>query len=284
MLSVAYAIARWVEYVSGALALIALAAITRRLVKRPRQLILGPVSVMLAAGAICVGMFVFLGTRTEQVRLDSIKQLGLETHHGGLRPEALIYGIQVSVPVTLRVLPPGTPLSSVINKISASLVYTTTTVHPEVAVYGLIDFATVESESATVNRQARSIVLSLPNPTISQNTTYIVSVNGVQVREGPLNAVVQSLTGLFDSLVHRPVMSFSGQPALAKAKADALIRAQHSRVLDSCGKEEIARQLAGIFHLTPEYRDYTLKVIWPTPPAAGVNCAALQSQLARNGS
>ncbi len=280
MLSVAYAIARWLEYLGGGLALIALAAITRRLVKRPRQQILGPVSMMVAGGAICVGMFVFLGTRTEQVRLDSIKQLGLEMHHAGLRTEALIYDIQVSVPITLRLLPPGTPLSSVINKISGYLVNTTTTVHPKVAVYSLIDLATLESKFATVNRQARVIVLSLPDPTISQNTTYVVSVDGVQVREGPLNAVAQSLTGLFDSLLHRPVMSFSAQPALAKAKAEALIRAQHSRVLDSCGKAEISQQLAGIFHLTPEYHDYILKIIWPTPPAVGVNCAALQSQLA----
>jgi hypothetical protein len=284
MLSVAYAMARWLEYVSGALALIALAAVSGRLVKRPRKQILGPTSMLVTAGAICVGMFLFLGTRVVQVRLDSIRQLGLETHHAGLRTDALIFDTQVSVPVALRPLPPGTPLSSVIDKISAYLVNTTTTVRPKVAVYGLIDFATVEATSATVNRQARIIVLSLPNPTISKDTTYIVSVNGIQVREGPLNAVAQSLTGLFDSLFHRPVMSFSAQPALAKAKADALIRAQHSRVLDSCGKEEIARQLADLFHLTPQYQGYTVKVIWPMPPAVGVNCAALQGQLARNGS
>jgi len=281
MLSAAYTVARWVEYVTGALALIALATIAWRLLKRPHKRVLGPVSMLVATGAICAGTFVFLGTGAEQVRLDNIKQLGLEAHHAGLRTNALIYDVQESVPVTLRVLPPGAPLSKVINNTSAYLVHRTTTVHPKAAVYGQIDFAALKSEYATVNRQDRTIVLSLPNPTISQDTTYLVSVNEVQVREGPLNAVAQSLTGLLNSLFNRPVMSFNAQPALAKARADALVRAQHSRALDSCGKEEIRQQLTRIFQLTPEYRGYAVKVIWPTPPATGVNCTALQKQLAQ---
>ncbi len=76
-------------------------------------------------------------------------------------------------------------------------------------------------------------------------------------------------------------MSFNAQPALAKARADALLRAQRSRALDSCGKEDITQQLTRIFQLTPEYRGYDLKVIWPTPPAIGVNCTALHDQLAQ---
>jgi hypothetical protein len=281
MLSAAYTAARWVEYVSGALALVALATITWRLLRGPHKRILGAVSMLVVAGAMCAATFAFLGTRVEQVRLDSIKQLGLEARHSGLRTNALVYDLQESVPVTLRPLPPGVPLSKVINNASAYLVHQTTTVHPKAAVYGLIDFAAVKSEYATVDRQARTIVLSLPNPTISQDTTYLVSVNGVQVQEGPLNAVARSLTGLLNSLINRPVMSFDAEPALAKARADALLRAQHSRALDSCGKEEITQQLARIFQLTPEYRDYALKVIWPTPPAADVNCTALQKQLAQ---
>ena len=279
MLSAAYAVARWVEYVSGALALIALAAITWRLLKGRHKRILGPITGVVVAGAICAGMFVFLGTAVQQVRLDSIKQLGLEAHHAGLRTNALVYDLQESVPVTLRVLPPGVPLSNVINSTSAYLVHTTTTVHPKAAVYGMIDFAAVKSESATVDRQARTIVVSLPNPAVSQDTTYLVSVDGVQVREGPLTAVAHNLTGLVSSIFNRPVMSFNAQPALAQARADALSRAQHSRALDSCGKEEITQQLARIFQMTPEYRGYALKVTWPTPPATGVNCAALQKQL-----
>lgn len=281
MLSAAYTVARWAEYVSGALALIAAAALTWRLLRGRDKRILGPVSMLVAASVICAGTFAFLGTSVEQVRLGSIKQLGLEAHHAGLRTNALVYGLQESVPVTLRVLPPGLPFSNAINNASAYLVHTITTVRSEAAVYGLINFAAVKAESATVNRQARTIVLSLPNPTVSPDTTYIVSVDGVQVRQGPLNAVAQNMTGLFNSLFNRPVMSFNAQPALAKAKADALIRARRSRALDSCGKEEIAQQLTRVFHMTPEYRGYALKVIWPTPPAAGMNCTALQKQLAQ---
>jgi hypothetical protein len=281
MLSAAYAVARWVEYVSGALALIALATIAWRLLKGPDKRVLGPVFMLVATGVICAGAFVFLGTGVEQVRLDSVKQLGLEAHHSGLRTNALVYDVQENVPVTLRVLPPGAPLSKVINNTIAYLVHRTTTVHPKAAVYGLINFATLKSEYATVNRRDRTIVLSLPNPTVSQNTTYIVSVDGVQVREGPLSAVAQSLTGLLNSVFNRPVMSFNAQPALAKARVDALLRARHSRALDSCGKKEIAQQLTRIFQLTPAYRGYAVKVIWPTPPAAGVNCTALQKQLAQ---
>jgi len=77
------------------------------------------------------------------------------------------------------------------------------------------------------------------------------------------------------------VMSFNAQPALAKARADALQRAQHSRALDSCGKQDITQQLTRIFQLTPQYRGYALKVIWPTPPDTGVNCTALHHQLAQ---
>lgn len=279
MLSAAYTVARWVEYASGALAVIAVATITWRLLRRADKRVLGPVSMLVAAGVICAGTLVFLGTAVEQVRLDGIKQLGLETHHAGLRTNAVVYDLQESVPVALRVLPPGAPLSKVINNTSAYLVHETTTVHPKAAVYGLIDFAALKSASVTVNRQARTIAVSLPNPTISQDTTYLVSVDGVQVREGPLTAAAHNLTGLVSSLFNRPVMSFSAQPALAKARAAALARAQHSRALDSCGKAEIAQQLTRLFQLTPEFRGYALKVIWPTPPAAGMNCTALQQQL-----
>ena len=281
MLSAAYTVARWVEYASGALAVIALATIAWRLFSRAHKRVLGPVSMLVAAGVICAGSFVFLGTAVEQVRLGSIKQLGLETHHAGLRTNALVYDLQESVPVALRLLPPGVPLSKVINNTTAYLVHQTTTVHPKAAVYGLVDFAALKSAHATVDRQARTIVVSLPNPTISRDTTYLVSVDGVQVQEGPLTAAAHSLTGLVSSLFNRPVMSFDAEPALAKARADALVRAQHSRALDACGKAEIGQQLTRIFQLSPEYRGYTLKVSWPTPPAAGVNCTALQQKLAQ---
>ena len=77
MLSAAYAVARWVEYVSGALALIALATIAWRLLKGPDKRVLGPVSMLVATGVICAGTFVFLDTGVEQVRLDSVSSWDL---------------------------------------------------------------------------------------------------------------------------------------------------------------------------------------------------------------
>jgi hypothetical protein len=283
MLSAFYAIANWAVYVAGALTLIAALAIILRLRTQPRKPILGPSVALVISAALCLGMFAFLRTRVAQIKIDSIQQIGLETKHAGLRTNALLYRTQVSIPVTFRLLPSYFPGSGIVDKISGSLVHHTTTTDAQVAVYGLIDFTTVAGKVATVDRQARTMTLSLPNPTVDRNTTYIWSVGGVQEREGPLNAIARSITGPIDSLLGRPVVSVDPTAALAKAEAGALSRAQHSRVLDSCGKQEIVRQLTSAVNLTPAYRGYTVKVHWPTPVAANLNCAALQSQLARSG-
>lgn len=275
MLSAVYTVAQWAEYVSGAVILIALAAIAVRLRKRPRGLILGPLCVLACAAVICAAAFVFSGTRVQQVSLNSIKQVGLETHHAGLRTNAVLYQVQATASVTLRLLPAGGTLSASIDHVIASLVQEDITVDAKVAVYGLINFATLTSTSATVDRQARTITLSLPDPEIGPDTTYIASLSGVQVREGPLYAMAKGLAGVFDSLLHRPVVSFSAQPALSKAEAAALAQARNSQVLQACGRQEIAQQLTRIFQDTPQYQDYRLSVIWPTPTPSGVNCAAL---------
>jgi hypothetical protein len=283
MWSAFYAIASWAVYVAGALTLIAALAIILRLRKQPRKPILGPSVALVISAALCLGMLAFLRTRMAQIRIDSIQQIGLETKHAGLRTNALLYRTQVSIPVTFSLLPSYFPGSGIVDKISGLLVHHTTTTDAQVAVYGLIDFTTVAGKVATVDRQARTITLSLPNPVVDRNTTYIWSVGGVQEREGPLNAIARSITGPIDSLLGRPAVSVDPTAALAKAEARALSRAQHSRVLDSCGKEEIARQLTSAVNLTPAYRGYTVKVSWPTPVAASVNCAALQARLARSG-
>jgi hypothetical protein len=283
MLSAFYTIASWAVYVAGALTLIAVLAIIGRLRKQPRRPILGPSVALVISAALCLGMFAFLRTRTVRIRLGSIQQIGLETRHAGLRTNALLYRTKVSIPVTFSLLPSFFPGNGIVNKISGFLVHHTTTTDAQVAVYGLIDFTTVAGKVATVDRQARTITLSLPNPTVDRNTTYIWSVGGVQEREGPLNAIARSITGPIDSLLGRPVVSVDPTAALAKAEAGALRRAQHSRALDSCGKQEIARQLTSAVNLTPAYRGYTVKVNWPAPVAASVNCAALQTQLTRSG-
>jgi hypothetical protein len=283
MLSALYAVATWAVYVAGALALIAILAIIFRLTKQPRKPILGPSIALVIAGALCLGMFAFLRTRVQQVRLDSIRQVGLETKHAGLRTNALIYRAQVSIPVSFNLLPSVFPGSGIVDKISRFLVHHTTTTDAQVAVYGLIDFTTVASKVATVDRRARTITLSLPNPTVDKNTTYIWSVGGVQEHEGPLTAIAHSIAGPIDSLLGRPVVSVDATAALAKAEAKALSQAQHSKALDACGKQEIVQQLTSAFNLTPAYRGYTVKVSWPTPVAADVNCADLQNQLSRSG-
>jgi hypothetical protein len=275
MLSAAYDVARWAEYFGGAVALLALAAIATRLRKRPRGLILGPLCVLVCAAIICAGAFVFSGTRVQQVSLNSIKQVGLETHHAGLRTNALIYEVQASASVTPRLLPSAGALSDTLNHVMASLVHETVTVEAKVAVYGLIDFATLMSSSATVDRQARTVTVSLPDPEIGPDTAYIASVSGIQVREGPLYAVAKGLAGVLDSLLHRPVVSVSAQPALTKAETVALAEARQSQALEACGRQEITQQLTQIFQLTPQYKDYRLSVIWPTPTPSGVNCPAV---------
>jgi hypothetical protein len=284
MLSALYTIASWAIYVAGGLALIAALAIVVRLRKQPRKPVLAPSIALVISAALCLGMFAFLRTRMTQIRLSSIQQVGLEARHAGLRTNALIYRTQVSIPVTFSLLPSYFPGSGIIDKVSGFLVHHTTTTDAQVAVYGLIDFSTVQDKVATVDRRARTITLSLPNPTVNRNTTYIWSVGGVQEREGPLNAIARSITGPIDSLLGRPVVSVDPTAALARAEAAALSRAQHSRALDSCGKQEIVRQLTAAVNLTPAYRGYTVRVRWPTPVAANVNCAALQAQLTRGGS
>ncbi len=275
MLSAAYAVAQWAEYVCGAVALLALAAIATRLRKRPRGLILGPLCVLVSAAVICAAAFVFSGTRVQQVSLNSIKQVGLETHHAGLRTNALIYEVRATTSVTPRLLPPTGALSDTLNHVIASLAQETITVDAKVAVYGLINFATLTSRSATVNRQTRTVTVSLPDPEIGPDTTYIASVSGVQVRGGPLYAVAKGLAGVVDSLFHRPVVSFSAQPALTKAETVAVAQARQSQALEACGRQEITQQVTHIFQLTPQYKDYRLSVTWPTPTRSGVNCPAV---------
>jgi hypothetical protein len=276
VLSDLYTVAKWAEYVFAALAVIALAAIVMRLLKNPRQHVFGPAVILVLAGALCAGSFFFLRTRVVQVRLDSIREVGLEIGHAGLRTNALRYDTQVSLTVALRA--PG-----LLGHITGYLVHKTTDVSTEVAVYGLINFATVDAKVATVNRQAHTITLALPDPSIGRNTTYIAAVNGVQEKEGPLTAIAGGITGVIGSLFHLPVISVNPEPELALAETRALEKARGSVALESCGKEEITAQLTGIFHLVPAYQGYTVVVKWPVPPDLNINCPALQREFLRAG-
>ncbi|HUC56975.1 MAG TPA: hypothetical protein VMA95_06215 [Streptosporangiaceae bacterium] len=276
MLSDAYAVAEWALFVFLALALVALGAIIFRLVKKPRERVLAPALIFVLTAALCLGSFFFLRTRVEKVGLNSIREVGLEVGHDGLRTNALVYNTQVSLTAELKA--PG-----FLGHITSYLVHKTTNVKTQVAVYGLIDFTTVKAKVATVNRQAKTITLSLPDPEIGQNTTYISAVNGVQESEGPVSAAATGITGFIGSLFHLPVVSVNTAPELKLAEARALRRAQSSPALATCGKEEIVAQLTGIFHLVPAYQGYTVIVHWPVPPDRKIDCAALQSEFLRSG-
>ena len=278
MLQLAFDAAQWVVYVAAGIAVAALVVLVWRYAAQRRFSILSVV-VVIVAGAVCVASWLFLGTRVQQVSLGSIKQLGLESNHAGLRTNALIYDVPVSVTASWKPIPGVIPGSSLVNRGVGALVHKTVTVDSQVAVYGLIDFTAIARKQATVNRQTRVITLSLPEPTVGGNTTYIWSVDGVAERSGLLTAVEQSLVSPFEALFHQSQISFNEQPELAAAESAALARAKTSAVLSSCGKQEIAQQLTDAFQLTPAYAGYTVRVTWPTPPAAGVNCTAMQKQL-----
>ena len=214
------------------------------------------------------------------IALGSIKQLGLESNHAGLRTDAVIHDTPVSVTASWKPLPSEIPGSGIFNRGTGALIHRTLTVDAQVAVYGLVDFAKLAHKQATVNRQTRTITLALPDPAVDRDTTYIWSVAGVQERTGVLTAVGQSLVGPFESLFHHSQLSFNEKPQLMAAEAAALGKAKTSTVLSSCGKQEIALQLSDAFRLTPAYAGYTVHVTWPDQPAADVNCAAMQRQLA----
>ena len=279
VLQMAFDVAQWAVYVAGAIAVAALLVVGWRLARSPRRFSIGAAVVLIVAGGVCFASYKFLGTRVQQVTLGSITQLGLEKNHAGLRTDAEVYGVPVTVTASWCPLPSFVAGCGVVRDLD----HKSTTVQSKIAVYGLIDFTKLAGKKATVNRQTKTITLSLPNPEVGSNTTYIVSVDGIQQRSGVLNAIAQGLVGPFEALFHHPNLTLNTAPELAKAESAALAMGQRSTVLSSCGKQEITRQLTAAFDLTPAYAGYTVDVTWPQPPAPGVNCAAMQRQLANNG-
>ena len=275
MLQLAFELAQWVVWVSGAVAVAALLLLGWHLARPPRRLSIPSLAALVVAGAVCVASVQFLGTRVQHVTLGSITQLGLEKNHAGLRTNALVYSVPVSVTASWKPLPSFLPGNGVIGNLD----HKTMTVTAQVAVYGLIDFTKITHQTATIDRQARTITVSLPDPVVSKDTTYIWAVDGVQERTGVFNAIEQSLVGPFEALFGHSQVSFNIDPELADAEAAALARARHSVALASCGQQEIVAQLTAEFNLLPDYRGYTVHVNWPHPPVPGVSCSGLQRQL-----
>ncbi|HUN30923.1 MAG TPA: hypothetical protein VMU95_02805 [Trebonia sp.] len=276
MLQLAFDVAQWLIWVAGAVAVAALLLIAWRAVRPPRRFSIGSAVALIVAAGVCLASFLFLGTRVQQVTIGTITQLGLERNHAGLRGNALIDSVPVTVTASWSPLP-----SYLGGGVIRYLDHKTMTVTAQVAVYGMIDFTTVSHKTATVNRQARTISLALPNPAVSKNTTYIWSVDNVQERTGLLPAVQQSLVGPFESLFGHSQVSFDINPELSRAETAALGKARTSAALASCDKEEITKQLNAEFNLLPAYAGYTVHVTWPQPPDPTISCAGLQSQLSK---
>ncbi|HEX3961508.1 MAG TPA: hypothetical protein VHZ03_33610 [Trebonia sp.] len=280
MLQLAFDVAQWAIYVAGAIAVAALVVLGWRAARTPRRFSISAAVALIVAGGVCFASYEFLGTRVQQVTLGSITQLGLEKNHAGLRTNALVYGVPVNITASWCPLPSFMAGCGVVRDLD----HKTTTVQSKIAVYGLIDFTKLAGEKATVNRQTKVITLSLPDPEVGPNTTYIMSVDGIQQHSGVVSSIAQSLVGPFEALFHHSNLSLNTAPELAKAESAALAQGQRSVVLSSCGKREIEQQLTAAFDLTPAYAGYTVDVTWPQPPAPGVNCAAMQQKLTGNGS
>jgi hypothetical protein len=276
MLQLAFDVAQWLVWVAGAVAVAALLLLAWRAARPPRRFSIGPAVALVVAAGVCIASVLFLGTRVQQVTIGTITQLGLEKNHAGLRGNALIDSVPVSVTASWSPVP-----SYLGGGVIRYLDHKTMTVTAQVAVYGMIDFTTITHKTATVDRQARTITLALPDPEVSKNTTYIWSVDNVQERTGLLPAVGQSLEGPFESLFGHSQVSFDINPELSYAEAAALAKARDSAALASCDKEEIVKQLTAEFNLLPAYAGYTVHVTWPHPPVATISCAGLQGQLSK---
>ena len=276
MLQLAFDVAQWLVWVAGAVAVAALLLLAWRAARPPRRFSTGSAVALVVAAGVCIASLEFLGTRIQQVTIGTITQLGLEKSHTGLRGNALIDSVPVTVTASWSPVP-----SYLGGGVIRYLDHKTMTVTAQVAVYGLVDFTAISHKTATVNRQARVITLALPDPAVNKNTTYIWSVDNVQERTGILPAVEQSLEGPFQSLFGHSQVSFDINPELSRAEAAALAKARASTALASCDKEEIVRQLTAEFNLLPAYNGYSVHVTWPHPPVATISCTGLQSQLSK---
>jgi hypothetical protein len=276
MLQLAFDFAQWLVWVAGAIAVAAVLLLAWRAARPPRRFSIGSAVALVVAGGVCLASFLFLGTRVQQVTIGTITQLGLEKNHAGLRGNALIDSVPVSVTASWSPVP-----TFLGGGVIRYLDHKTMSVTAQVAVYGMIDFTTISHKTATVNRQARTITLALPDPVVGKNTTYIWSVDNVQERTGLLPAVEQSLEGPFEALFGHSQVSFDINPELSQAETAALAKARNSAALASCDKEEITQQLTAEFNLLPAYTGYTVHVTWPHPPVTSISCSGLQSQLSK---
>jgi hypothetical protein len=249
--------------------------------RRRRARLLFSVPSLVLVAAIVVGSAAwFIGlTRVTTTTVGSLLDQGRTSNQAGLRTEAEVYQTTVTTTVYYR-LPGNSPVTDFVNQIGQYLLHQDQSVGVQVAEYGLVDFATARSATATVDAGRHTITVALPTPTAQ---TYIYSVGSVKFAEGPLNAIGTAVRATFAALLHEPLVSVNVSSELTAAQ-NAVAKAANPAEIYGCGKNEMEQQLAGIFGTVPQYRGWTVSVQFPgmrTVPES--QCQALAARLVRSG-
>lgn len=247
--------------------------------RRARLLISTP-SVVLAAAVLLGSVAWFIGqTRVSATTVGALADEGRTTDQAGLRTEAEVYQTTVTTTVYYR-LPGNSSVSNFLNQIGKYLLHQDEAIDVQVAEYGYIDFATVRSATATIDRSSHTITVQLPTPA---TRTYIYSVGNVKVSEGPLDALGGVVKAVFASILHEPVVSVNISGELQAAE-NAVSKAANPVEIFGCGKNEMEQQLAGIFASLPQYRGWLVDVEFPGMRSVPESqCQALQAQLVHSG-
>jgi hypothetical protein len=248
--------------------------------RRRARLLLSVPSFVLVAAILVGSVAWFIGlTRVTTTTVGSLLDQGRTSGQAGLRTEAEVYQTTVTTTVYYR-LPGSSPVTDFVNQIGQYLLHQNQSVGVQVAEYGIIDFATARSATATADASKHTITVDLPTPTAQ---TYIYSVGSVTFAEGPLNAIGTAVRATFAALLHEPLVSVNVASELTAAQ-NAVAKAADPAEIYGCGKNEMEQQLAGIFGTVPQYRGWNVVVQFPgmrTVPES--QCQALQSRFVHSG-
>lgn len=248
--------------------------------RRRARLLLSVPSFVLVAAIVVGSVAWFIGlTRVTTTTVGSLLDQGRTTNQAGLRTEAELYQTTVTTTVYYR-LPGGSPVTDFMNQVGHYLLHQNQSVGVQVAEYGLVDFATAKSATATVDASQHTITVQLPTPTAQ---TYIYSVGNVTFAEGPLNAIGTAVRATFAALLHEPLVNVNVSGELTAAQ-NAVAKAANPAEIYGCGKNEMEQQLAAIFGTVPQYRGWKVVVQFPgmrTVPES--QCQALQARLVHSG-
>lgn len=248
--------------------------------RRRARLLFSTPSLVLVAAMVVGSVAWFIGlTRVTTTTVGSLLDQGRTTNQAGLRTEAEVYQTTVTTTVYYR-LPGNSQVTGFMNQVGQYLLHQNQSVGVQVAEYGLVDFATAKSATATVDADQHTITVQLPTPTAQ---TYIYSVGSVKFAEGPLNAIGTAVRATFAALLHQPLVSVDVSGDLIAAQ-NAVAKAANPAEIYGCGKNEMEQQLAAIFGTVPRYRGWNVVVQFPgmrTVPES--QCQALAARLVQSG-